>query len=400
MRTGCTRGRVVLETLFPGITSEMNAQGGISLDISRDFRWFANGGFHQPTDSGMEGLLISRPRLEAGVRSRVAALPNVHISQQCDVEGLLFNDDRTRVIGVRLVRRDQNTPKESLLADLVVDASGRGTRSPAWLVAAGYDAAPEDAVKIDLRYTTREYRRRPDELSGIYGFAIANSPENGRTGVVLAQEDNRWIVTLGGFDTEAAPSDPEGFAAFAQGMPTPAMYEFLRTAEPIGDAATYRYGANLRRHYERLTRFPDGYLVFGDALCSFNPVYAQGMTVAANEAMALQDVLKESGVDLARRFFRAVAPVIDVPWNVAVGNDKLLPHVQGTLSRMDRFINWYIGKVHIAARTDAVVSVAFLRVVNMMAPAPGLLQPNMLWRVIRGNFAHPRQQAAAAPQTL
>lgn len=380
------RGRVVLEQLFPGLTREMVAQGGMVLDISRDFRWYANGGFHQPTDSGLEGLLVSRPRLEAGVLAHVRALPNVRVIENCDVPGVLAAEDRARVTGVRLQRRDGEA-EELLEADLVVDATGRGSRSPAWLEELGYARPEEEQVRIDLGYTSRDYRRTPGQLPGTLGFAIAGAPPDGRNGVVLAKEGGSWSVTLGGYNGDFAPLDDAGFLEFARGMPTQDIYQLIKDAEPLTEPLAYRFKANQRRHYERLARFPEGFLVFGDAICSFNPVYAQGMTVAANEALVLQACLAAGAADLARRFFKAATPIIDGPWQVAVGNDLTLPHVAGATTRMDRFMNWYIGKLHLAAHSDAALSVVFLQVVNMMAPPPRLLHPQVALRVLAGNVA-------------
>jgi 2-polyprenyl-6-methoxyphenol hydroxylase-like FAD-dependent oxidoreductase len=396
------RGREVIEQLFPGFTQEMAAQGGIVLDISREFRWFANGGFHQPTTSGLEGLIVSRPRLEGGVRTRLLALPNVTAIENCDVPGLVTSEDRTRVTGVRLVRRanGDGETEETLAADLVVDATGRGSRTPAWLAELGYEQPQEDRVRIDMGYTTRLYRRTPEQLAGTGGLAIAGAPPDGRNGVVLAQEGDRWIVTLGGFNGDFAPLDPQGFLDFAARLPTPVIYNLIKDAEPLSEPFPYRFPANQRRRYERLTRFPDGYLVFGDAICSFNPVYGQGMTVAANEAIVLQECLAQGGANLARRFFKGVSPVVDAPWSVAVGNDLQLPHVEWPRTRMDRFINWYIGKLHIAARNDGALSIAFLRVVNMIAPATSLLHPRMAWRILRGNLNADRVKPAAAPAVV
>ncbi len=381
------RGRVVLETLFPGFTQDMVAQGGMVLDISREFRWYANGGFHQPTASGLAGLLVSRPRLEAGVRARVQALPNVRVIEHADVPGLVASPNRARVMGIRLVRRANGNAEEPLGADLVVDATGRGSRSPAWLAELGYEQPEEQQVRMDLGYASREYRRTPDQLPGLRGFAIAGAPPNGRNGVVLAQEGDRWAVTLGGYNGDFAPLDPQGFLEFARGMPTPELYHLLKEAEPLTDPVPYRFKANQWRRYDRLTRFPDGYLVFGDAVCSFNPVYAQGMTVAANEALVLQACLAQGSAQLAQRFFKDVCPVLAGPWQVAVGNDLRLPHVEGTRTRMDNIMNWYIGKLHIAARHDAALSVTFLKVVNMMAPPTKLLHPRVALRILRGNVA-------------
>ena len=187
------------------------------------------------------------------------------------------------------------------------------------------------------------------------------------------------------------------FAAYAGSLPTSDIYDIVAHAEPLSDFVRYRYPANLRRRYERLTRFPAGYLVFGDALCSFNPVYGQGMTVAAQETALLRECLDAGDADLARRFFAAAATAIDTPWDIAVGNDLRHPQVAGPRSPKVRFINWYIGKLHMAARHDARLATAFLKVANLEAPPTKLLQPAIVMRVLQGNFSRRHGNAEAAP---
>jgi hypothetical protein len=186
------------------------------------------------------------------------------------------------------------------------------------------------------------------------------------------------------------------FAAYAGSLPTSDIYDIVTHAEPLSDFVRYRYPANLRRRYEGMTRFPSGFLVFGDAMCSFNPVYGQGMTVAAQEAALLCECLNAGPTDLARRFFAAASTAIDTPWDIAVGNDLRHPQVEGPRSPKVRFINWYIGKLHMAARHDAKLATAFLEVANLEAPPTKLLHPAIVMRVIRGNLGS-RGNAEAAP---
>jgi hypothetical protein len=163
------------------------------------------------------------------------------------------------------------------------------------------------------------------------------------------------------------------------------IHDVVARAEPLTGYRRYRFASSLRRRYEKLARFPENYLVFGDAICSFNPVYGQGMTVAAQEALTLLQCLRAGSNDLARRFFREAAKIVDIPWDIAVGNDLRHPHVKGARPPMLRFINWYIGKLHLAAKRDSRLSIAFLKVVNLMIPPPSLLTPAIAWRVWRGN---------------
>ena len=226
---------------------------------------------------------------------------------------------------------------------------------------------------------------------------VAGSGPNWRNGVVLYQAEDRWIVSIGGYFGDHAPDDDQLFAAYAGSLPTSDIYDIVAHAEPLGDFVRYRYPANLRRRYERLAEFPKGYLVLGDALCSFNPVYGQGMTVAAQQAMLLRECLDAGAADLARRFFARAADVIDTPWDIAVGNDLRHPKVEGPRPPKVRFINWYIGKLHMAARYDAELATAFLEVANLEAPPTRLLQPAVVMRVIRGNLGRRSGGPEVAP---
>lgn len=387
------RGRNVIENFFPGWTDEVVASGGVRGDIAGDVNWVGHGVTIKSTPSDLVGLLASRPVLEGHVRRRLMALPNVRVIEKCAVQGLIA-DDSNAITGVRV--RTGDGDEHAITADLVVDASGRGSSSPAWLEGLGFVKPDEERIEIGIGYTTRVYRRRPTDLGGKLAVVIAGSGPNWRNGVILYQAEDRWIVAIGGYFGDHAPDDDQMFAAFAGSLPTSEIYDIVAHAEPLGDFVRYRYPANLRRRYERLARFPTGYLVFGDAICSFNPVYGQGMTVAAQEAACLRDCLEAGDTDLARRFFAAAATAIDTPWDIAVGNDLRHPQVAGARSPKVRFINWYIGKLHMAARHDAKLATAFLEVANLEAPPTQLLHPAIVMRVIRGNLGRRDTTMAAA----
>jgi hypothetical protein len=381
-------GLVVMEGLFPGLIDRLVDLGADYGDVSQRARWFHEGGHHQPCLSGDNAINVSRPVLEATVRARVLALPNVQAVEGCDVLGLLTAPDRGRITGVRLIRRRAGSAEESVAADLVLDASGRGSRSPAWLEELGYERAPEEVVKIGVTYTSCEFRRRQEDIPGVVALIVAASPANPRGGVLLSQEGDRWMLTMAGYLGEQAPLDREGLLEYARGLSTPALYQVLKDAEPLGKAVAHKIPSNLRRRYERLARFPDGY------------IYAQGMSVAALEAAALDTCLMQGDERLARRFFRRAAAIIDVPWSTAVGNDLRFPEIDGRRTAMTRIVNWYLGRLHHAAHHDAQVSVAFLKVVNLLAPPPSILRPGIVWRVLRANLWPNRGKAAPQPTHL
>jgi len=382
-------GRQALEKLFPGISAQLLAAGAIPGDIIGEGRWFLEGSYHCRFSSALIGLLMSRPFLEAIVRERVRQLPNVEFRDNQEIRGLLMSPCKSRVAGVEL-------RGETLSADLVVDASGRGSQTPRWLEEIGYPKPIEERVEVALAYTTRSFRRRRGDMRGDLAIIIPPTPAGKRGGVMLAQEAERWTVTLVSHFGAGAPVDLNGFIEFSRSLPAPDIYEGIRGAEPLGEAAVLRFPASVRRRYEKLKRFPLGYLVIGDAMSSFNPIYGQGMTVAALEAVELQATLAEGKADLARRFFRQAAKVIDIPWSMAAGNDLRMPEATGRRTWAVRVLNAYMSKLHQAAHHDPAVALAFHKVGNLLAPPPAVLDPRIAARVLWGNLRTRRAPAGFA----
>ncbi|MGY1665697.1 FAD-dependent oxidoreductase [Geodermatophilus sp. SYSU D00696] len=376
------RGRELLEELFPGLTAELTGLGVSSTDLQSGFRWVNGGRLLCQEPSGLLGLGVSRPLLEARVRARVRALGNVEIRGGCDAAGLAASRDASRVTGLRVLDGAADGSAQVLPADLVVDATGRGSRSPQWLEALGHPAPETEQVHIGLAYASRSYRRDP---SGPDGASVAATPDRPRGGVAIPQEGDRWIVSVGGILGDAPPLDHDGFTAYTATLPSPLVHEVVREAEPLSDAVRFRYPVSTRRRYERLHRFPAGYLVVGDAIASFDPVYGQGMTVAAAEAVQLRSCLAEGAGGLARRFLPAAARIVDVAWDVSVGGDLRFPGVAGPRTPRVRAVNAYLERLHVAAEHDPVVARAFLRVVNLLDRPEGLLAPGLAFRVLRGS---------------
>jgi hypothetical protein len=241
-------------------------------------------------------------------------------------------------------------------------------------------------MSVGIGYTTRIYRRRLEDLQGDLATIVSPSLPNWRCGVILAQEGDRWIVSIGGYLGDRAPRDEQGFLEFAKSMPATEIYEVIKDAEPLSELLPYKVSSSQRRRYETMARFPENYLVFGDAICSFNPIYGQGMTVAALESLALQNCLAKGSQNLRARFFKSAGKLIDIPWSIVVDNDLRIPQVEGKRSLRVRFLNWYMSKLHVAARRDRVVAIAFLKVANLMASPESLLHPRISLRVLLGNI--------------
>ena len=394
------RGLGIMEQFFPGLTADLVAGGAVPGDMGRDACWYQFGGYKVRADVGLPGVVLSRPYLEAHIRQRVLGLPNVTAIQEVDIQGLLSSDDGGRVVGVALQRRGGEP--EQLRADLTVDGTGRSAQSPKWLEALGYARPAESVVKVNVGYASRFYQRNPGDTQVANAYMIGSTPPQGkRFASLFAVEGQRWIVTLIGFLGDHAPLDEAGFLEFARSLPTPDIYQLIQPAQPLSEIVQHKFPSNLRRHYEKMERFPEGYIVLGDAMCSFNPIYGQGMTVAALEALTLNQCLQAQPnsdlTGLPARFFKQVTPVVDNPWTLAAGEDWRYPEVEGRRPRGAAFINRYVIQVHRATRTDPVVLRAFFNVANLNQPPASLFHPRLLARVLRANRAGDVSQRTVAP---
>jgi 2-polyprenyl-6-methoxyphenol hydroxylase-like FAD-dependent oxidoreductase len=378
-----SRGLMIGEELFPGLTDEVLATGAWKTDIGR-IRWHFNGRPIAPTDTGLVMLAPSRPVLEYHVRGRVATLPNVRYLERHDILRPLSTPGGDRITGV-LVRRQSDGAELELEADLVVDATGRGSRTPAWLAELGYQRPPEDRIKIGLTYTTRHYRVDPKWFEGAQSIVFIASPAHPRGAFFGQLGGGVCVLSLTGILGDVPPTDPEGFLEFARTLPSPVIYDAIRESEPLENAVSFGFPTSVRRRYEQLKRFPDGLVVLGDAAASFNPLYGQGMTVTAIEAMALRDMLRDSGngdVD-PRKFLKVVAKVVTTPWEMNAGGDLANPNVPGERTAKIRFANAYMARLQYATSKDPKATKAMMRVAGMIDGPEKLFKPALVARVLR-----------------
>jgi 2-polyprenyl-6-methoxyphenol hydroxylase-like FAD-dependent oxidoreductase len=321
----------------------------------------------------------SRPFLESQLRQRLQAIPNVKLLDGHDVAGLTSSCDR--VTGARVVNR-HGGGETTVTADLVVDATGRGSRTPTFLDELGYGRPREDEVVVQLAYASQLLRIPPGTVDvGLFGVF----PEPGRptTFAFVGYENDTWMLTLGGMLGQQPPTERAAMLKFGEQLASASVLAALRDAELLEEPARYRVPSNRWRRYDKMRRIPDGLIVCGDAICSFNPVYGQGMTVASIEAIVLRDCLRRGDRDLPRRFFRATAKKIRVAWQIAVGSDLTLPEVAGPRPLSMRITNAYTDRVLTAAETDPIVAEQFIRVSGMIDPPARLLRPSLMIRVAR-----------------
>jgi pimeloyl-ACP methyl ester carboxylesterase/2-polyprenyl-6-methoxyphenol hydroxylase-like FAD-dependent oxidoreductase len=379
------RGQACLDALLPGFSAGLVGAGAPACAALEEMRFVIGGHQLARASRGTSSILASRPFIEGHVRRRVRELPRVTLIDGCDALGLTTSRDGERVTGVRIPRLTDGGAEETLAADLVVAATGRAARVPAWLDALGCPTPTEERLDVGVTYASRRVSLPPDPLEGDKFVLIGSRPGHPRTLFLFAQEGGGWILGLGGYGREhRPPSHPEGFAAFAATVAPPDVREALEAAEPLEDIATHRFPASVRRRYERLPSFPPGLLVLGDAICSFNPTYGQGMTVAAAQAVALRECLERGERDLARRFFRAASVPIDHAWQLSVSADLSLPEVEGRRPARVRVINAYLRRLRATAEHDPAVAGDFSAVVGMLEPPRRVLRPAIAARVARG----------------
>jgi 2-polyprenyl-6-methoxyphenol hydroxylase-like FAD-dependent oxidoreductase len=383
-------GQQTIEKLLPGLTGGLIADGAVTADLLGGIRYVFEGHRAKQVPIGVPSILASRSLIESQVRERVHGNENVTFLEGHEVTGLILGGPEGRVTGVRTSSVDDPSRVTPLEADFVIDATGRGARGTSWLKEAGFTLPEEDETTIRIVYTTRHFRRRPGDLGDDQAVIITPTLENLRGGAMNAQENGTWIVTLFGYLGEEPPVDLAGFRDYASTLAAKDIYDVLAHAEPIDEGTLIRFPASRRRHYEALETLPEGYLALGDALCSFNPIYGQGMTIAALEADILDACLRErkgrpliEGADLTRDFYAQLTPALDLTWATNAGSDLKYPAVEGVPASGMEQINAFVSLAYAASSRDEEVSRSLVRLINLLDGPEALQAPSFIERVQR-----------------
>ncbi len=324
-------GQRVMESLYPGFTKRLRELGSARFRVGVEITWYGiegkaytPGGLKEARDLGFEAHSQSRGVIEHCVREFTLAIPNIRFESSTSVRELALDGGRVRGVRYSGGRADS-------AADLVVDAGGRGSRAPAWLRDLGFPEPKETSIGVDFAYTSTKFRI-PDSWDGDEKLSIFFPGPPLTTGAIMGEiEGGVWHISLAGRFGDYPPGDEEGFMAFTKSLFSSEPYERIKDAERVADITRYRFPSSVQRHYERLESFPEGLLVIGDAICSFNPVYGQGMSAAALQVDALRELLASaSSLDgLATAFFPKAAELIQTPWNLAASQDLVYEQTTG-----------------------------------------------------------------------
>jgi 2-polyprenyl-6-methoxyphenol hydroxylase-like FAD-dependent oxidoreductase len=324
-------GQRALSELFPGFEGRLEGAGAVRLRVGLDIR-VDRPGYHPfpQRDLGFDAYAMSRPLVELTVRRLAQEQRSIELRTGCQVQELVPSPDGAAVTGVRYT--SPSGTAEMVDAELVIDASGRGTPTIDALAAMGRAAPAETTIGVDLGYASAVFEIPNDAPKDWKGaFCLPGAGRASRGSLMLPLEGHRWIATVGGRHADQPPGDEQGFMEYAQKLRTQTIYNAIKHAKRLGEIARFRFNESVLRHYQRLENFPRGVLPIGDAICRFNPIYGQGMSVAAQEAVALRQLLARRVplAELAREYFAEVARIVDTPWAQAAIPDFVHPDTRG-----------------------------------------------------------------------
>lgn len=380
-------GQRALGELFPGFEQDLAEAGAVPFRVGLDIRTERPGYDPFPQrDLGLLGYSMSRPLIELTVRQRVERHTGIAVRQGCRAQDVVTTPDGAAVTAVRCASVDGKS--ETLPADLIVDASGRGTLTLELLESIGRPLPTETTIGVDVGYATAVFAipdDAPDDWKGVFTFPRA--PQS-RGALMLPLEGNRWIVTVAGRHGDRPPGDADGFLTYARELRTPTVYNAIRHAKRLGEVARFGFPESVWRHFERLEAFPRGLLPFGDAVCRFNPVYGQGMSVAAQEACLLHRLLATRAGEgdplagLAPAFYAEAQTLIDGPWRMAAIPDFVHPETRG--QRPPDFeitLKFGLALGRLAAR-DPAVHKLIAEVQHLLKPRSVYRDPGLVQRVL------------------
>jgi 2-polyprenyl-6-methoxyphenol hydroxylase-like FAD-dependent oxidoreductase len=393
-------GLQYMQTWFPGLDEELISAGAVPFDLIGDIRVRIRNRWLPQFPYGQKLLSCSRLLLESGIRRRLRQNPRIRIMEGVEVIGLQGDaaQGNRRVIGVcsRPYRGGSDNPEAVTvhLSDFVVDVMGRRSQTPKWLMELGYPTPRESEVDSFLGYVTRKYKRKPNTPLLLIG---AYPPHNPYGGLIFPEENDTMVALIAGYNKHYPPTNPVEFEACARHL-GPEFQEALKDAKPISQPYGYRGTSSRWVHYEALDRWPDRFVVLGDAFCGFNPIYGQGMSVAAMSAFALAKQVKHTRGNLdgvAQSTLREISRITKDAWLLATSADLEWSGAQGGRignSLLARFGRWYIGEMFEAMAFDKVVRIQFNEVNQLIKPGASLFAPEIFLRVMKQTILKHRRQ--------
>jgi len=375
-------GEEILERMFPGILDEMRQNGSFESDFAENVSWFHHGCSKVNYHSGVSITQQSRPFLEGHIQRKLEKLSNIEFIYNCKVKKLLLNAQK-EIKGIQAQYSDGSLVEFD--TDLVIDASGPASLTPRWLEEWGFKVPDKTEVKIDLFYASMIFKELSPCARDWHSLLVyPNPPDMDRGGSISPIEGDRYHVMLLGYGDNSPPRDLTDFLQYAKSLDQPYVFEAIKNGVADSGIQVYRFPALQRYHYEKLSEFPPGLLIFGDAFCRLDPLFAQGMSIAAKEAELLRKMLRkyDNKKRLTLHFHRQTSRIIDVPWLIALTEDFRFRSTSGKKPMGLSFLQWYVKKVVYACEHNKDVYGQFMKVLHLKAHPASLFKPNLFAGVL------------------
>ena len=383
LKGGCD----ALTRLFPDLPARLTAAGAVSCHFSSEVRWYINEDWMPRYDGSMQIYFQTRPLLEGCLREAVREIANVEIVENCRVEDFVLDEARKRIIAA-VVRRP-GADVETISADFFIDAMGRGSFLPRWLKREGFGEVPEDHIGVNLGYASclMELPTEPRDWKSI--LIYPKGPKEIRGATLVKVENDKWLLTLAGYHNDHPPADAEGFLEFARTLPRPDIYDAVRHARIVSDIRLHKFPHGQWRHYDEIASFPLGILPVGDTNTSLNPLFGQGMSVAALSAAALSDLASETDFShpvslarLKRNYFTGLRRVFATPWDLALGQD--FRYAETTGRKPFTLVPKNALKSLIMSSSSTEVIENFYHVVHLAREESSFYHPRWLVKILKG----------------
>ncbi len=399
------KGRLILQELIPNFETHLDELGVPETDYIEDCQLFTHLGKLPRFASNVKIRPCSRPVLDWVVLEHVKTLKNVRIIEQTRVNGLVIKNEQVEGINFE---QDKTQGNHELLANLVIDCSGRHSKMPKWLNQTGIESPKLSRVNPHLGYASCLYENIKLEKDCKAIEVACHSPHNPRAAGLWQIENNKWLLTLIGTAKEYPPSDDKGFLEFAKNLNTDAVHNAIKDTQAISPIRSHRGTENQWFHYEKMTSLPNGLIITGDAHCCFNPYYGHGMSIIAMSAKTLAHTVKNATQHstqnkheltqvIRKKYYKKTRKHILLGWTMATFEDARWPTTQGLSSKWYEHLFFkYLDAVVKAAISNELVARKCIEISNMTTGVEQIMHPAVVLAVIKNVFLIKRQGAYVA----
>jgi flavin-dependent dehydrogenase len=404
------KGKQILTDLFPGLEGRLLSNGAHKIDLIADAKYHLATGWALTFDSKMTTLACTRQLLEYAIREDLkTSFPSVEFIEKTHVTGLLLDGmgNKSKIVkGIKIVHRGSEIETKNMYAELIVDTSGRNSETPKWLVEMGLDRPKETRINSYIGYSTRRYKIPASRCAHNSGYQhvsdwkamiiFTKPPTNPRMGVIYPVEGNNWLVGLLGIGKTYPPVKEPEFMKYVQDLEVRDMYEAIKNAEPTSPIYGYRENGSRKYHYEAMEYWPENFIALGDSVSAFNPLYGQGITVAAIAATildrSLYDLRKTNRMKcklgFSKRFQKRIANANSFPWLLGTSEDFRWPLTEGNKPNLIvRFMQIYSYHVMLLTSESMIATRSFFEMIHVLKSPLVLFHPviiiRILWKIIR-----------------